>query len=281
MRRFVMFSGVLCSMMVLVSPLWAQNPNSGAPAPPATLVSPRQPGPPNGRQAPEDFGPNWTYTVYHAARWTPWWGTPTPEYYSGSGYIGPDYIGAAYYWTQIDLPNGAVIDYVYAVVYDDDTNGSVALDFHGYEGSLYGAAPAYVSFAYGETGLSETPGFTTIPLFPNPEVVVHEWADLNGDGNESVVSYNLGIMCLQVDSITSLRFWGAVVSWHRTISPATAAATYTDVPTSHWAFRFVEAMAASGITAGCGGGNYCPDNPITRAEMAVYLSAALGLHWPT
>ena len=25
------------------------------------------------------------------------------------------------------------------------------------------------------------------------------------------------------------------------------------------------------ITAGCGGGLYCPDNPVSRAEMAVFL----------
>ena len=75
------------------------------------------------------------------------------------------------------------------------------------------------------------------------------------------------------------QFTGVLVSWKRQISPAPTTATFSDVPTGHWAFPFVEALAASGITAGCGGGNYCPDDPITRAEMAVYLSAALGLHW--
>jgi hypothetical protein len=40
------------------------------------------------------------------------------------------------------------------------------------------------------------------------------------------------------------------------VSPAPAVATFNDVPTGHPFFRFVEALAASGITAGCGGGNY-------------------------
>lgn len=35
----------------------------------------------------------------------------------------------------------------------------------------------------------------------------------------------------------------------------------------------------SGITAGCGTG-YCPDNPVTRGQMAVFLTKALGLYWP-
>jgi hypothetical protein len=64
------------------------------------------------------------------------------------------------------------------------------------------------------------------------------------------------------------------------VSPAPASATFADVPTSHPFFQFVEALAASGITAGCGGGNFCPDAPITRGQMAVFLAAALGLHFP-
>jgi len=34
---------------------------------------------------------------------------------------------------------------------------------------------------------------------------------------------------------------------------------------------WIEQLAAEGITAGCGGGNYCPDAPVTRQQMAVFL----------
>jgi hypothetical protein len=44
--------------------------------------------------------------------------------------------------------------------------------------------------------------------------------------------------------------------------------------------QFVEALVASGITAGCGNGNFCPDAPSTRRQMAVFLTEALGLHRP-
>jgi hypothetical protein len=63
------------------------------------------------------------------------------------------------------------------------------------------------------------------------------------------------------------------------VSPAPGAATFGDVPTSHPFFQYVEALAASGITAGCGSGNYCPDAPLSRGQMAVFLSKALGLHF--
>ena len=34
---------------------------------------------------------------------------------------------------------------------------------------------------------------------------------------------------------------------------------------------WIEALAAEGITGGCGGGNYCPTSPVTRQQMAVFL----------
>jgi len=75
-------------------------------------------------------------------------------------------------------------------------------------------------------------------------------------------------------------FDGFQISFHRLVSPAPAQATFNDVPTDHPFFQFIEALAASGITGGCGNGNYCPDAPLTRGQMAVFLSKALGLHWP-
>jgi ELWxxDGT repeat protein len=52
-------------------------------------------------------------------------------------------------------------------------------------------------------------------------------------------------------------------------------ATFTDVPASHWAWQFVEVLAGTGLTGGCGGTSYCPDGPVTRAQVAVFLERAL------
>ncbi len=38
-----------------------------------------------------------------------------------------------------------------------------------------------------------------------------------------------------------------------------------------FAADWIERLAAEGITSGCGGGNYCPGAPVTRAQMAVFL----------
>ncbi len=39
---------------------------------------------------------------------------------------------------------------------------------------------------------------------------------------------------------------------------------------------FIEKLAADGITGGCGAGAFCPNDPITRGQMAVFIEAALG-----
>ena len=53
------------------------------------------------------------------------------------------------------------------------------------------------------------------------------------------------------------------------------------MPTSNPFFQYIEALKASGITGGCGdGSNFCPDQPVLRKQMAVFLAKALGLAYP-
>ena len=55
--------------------------------------------------------------------------------------------------------------------------------------------------------------------------------------------------------------------------------TFNDVPTGHPFFQYIEALSASGVTGGCNAAPplYCPDNFVTRGQMAVFLAKALGL----
>ena len=39
----------------------------------------------------------------------------------------------------------------------------------------------------------------------------------------------------------------------------------------------INALAEAGMTLGCGDGNYCPDEAVTRAQMATFLTRAFGL----
>jgi hypothetical protein len=60
--------------------------------------------------------------------------------------------------------------------------------------------------------------------------------------------------------------------------PAVGSSTgFGDVPPSYWAAAFIKQLVAEGITVGCGGGNYCPEQPVTRAQMAVFLVRTFSL----
>lgn len=54
-------------------------------------------------------------------------------------------------------------------------------------------------------------------------------------------------------------------------SPPPATGIFGDVDLGYWAVAWIEQLAAEGITSGCGGGNYCPGDQVTRAQMAVFL----------
>jgi beta-lactamase superfamily II metal-dependent hydrolase len=46
---------------------------------------------------------------------------------------------------------------------------------------------------------------------------------------------------------------------------------FGDVPAGYWAAAWIKQLGTEGITGGCGSGNYCPEAPVTRAQMAVFL----------
>jgi RHS repeat-associated protein len=50
---------------------------------------------------------------------------------------------------------------------------------------------------------------------------------------------------------------------------------FADVPCSSPFAPWINELARRGITAGCGGGKYCPQNAVTNAEMSVFLLATL------
>ena len=269
----------LAVALLAIPPASADGPVTGAQPPDGT--APPQPSFAE-MQSPDAFGGYGQYTVFYAPKWTPRHYTPTPQAYD-SGYVGPWNVDQSSYWVQIDLPNGASVDEIHVLVYDNDANGRWSLSFIGTEGAFPGIGtdtPFTIYITGGTTGdPADTPGYTVIsPNFVVPKVI-RTWTDLDSDGTESAAAYFLRLLGTQADDINTLRFWGALVHWSRTISPAPATATFSDVPTGHWAFQYIEALAASGISVGCGGGSFCPDNTLTRAQMAIFLAKALGLHW--
>ena len=61
-------------------------------------------------------------------------------------------------------------------------------------------------------------------------------------------------------------------------SPPAPTGVFGDVDPDHWAAAWIEQLAAEGITSGCGNNNYCPADPVTRAQMAVFLVRTFDLN---
>jgi S-layer family protein len=183
-------------------------------------------------------------------------------YYSSSASATP-----VRYFAPLQLPAGAVITNLQCFVRDSSAANNITFflweDTHDVVtntplGSTFASMASVGATGYQQPTTAVTPPRTVRYANGNLRNVYHVSADLATD--------------------TFLR--ECRITWRRSVSPAPATATFTDVPVGHPQRTFVEALVAAGITGGCGAGTYCPDAAVTRGQMAVFLSVALGLHWP-
>jgi hypothetical protein len=194
--------------------------------------------------------------------------TESPVFrYFGTGFI---YVYADEpMWAPVILPSGAVLDNIDLYFYDDVAE-NVCATLMAYTGpTLLGSPPAQSPI--GTVCSSSTDGYG------------YRVEEISGTIDNSVwfsggAQYAVVLESFNGDGHTAVK--GVTIWWHREVSPPPGTATFNDVPTSHPQFQFIEALAKSGITAGCGLGNYCPNNPLTRGQMAVFLAKALGLYTP-
>jgi hypothetical protein len=69
----------------------------------------------------------------------------------------------------------------------------------------------------------------------------------------------------------------AMVGGDAYVPSGPAVAFFPDVPTDHWAFRYVEYIRVEGVTGGYPDGAYHPEYPCTRDQMAVFVQRAFDL----
>ena len=175
---------------------------------------------------------------------------------AGGTFVGP-----------VRVPNGALLTRLELQGCDTSTSGALTAQL--LSNTTINGVQSEVLHGTSETSTTGAPGcgFYSADLTPNPVVV------------NQTRTYYVQVTMTQFDS--TVRFSAVRVYYRLQVSPAPATATFpNDVPTTHPFFRFVEALAASGVTGGCAPASYCPDAPVTRGQMAIFLSVALGLHFP-
>jgi hypothetical protein len=166
-----------------------------------------------------------------------------------------------HFYATFDWPSGSTLDYIGLTNLNDGTPGVISVSLLVRAGS--GVSPVVT--------VTSTP-HTTWAIDKNPTPF-----------NQTVYSQDDGIFILDVETASSpnLQFFAGVeIWWKRNVGYPPGAPQFSDVPPTHQFYKFVEALAAAGITAGYGDGRFGVNDPVTRGQMAVFISDALGLHWP-
>lgn len=219
---------------------------------------------PTGQIVPKTYGTTAiSYQRVSSGQFTPSESTTTYNDLSFGTFAFSRYptAGTGYFVSSPTLPSGALVSAVEYAWCDTNPGSQTyrvdSTDVHGQNAEELIQAQN-----------SGAPGCgTTVLTLPAPFTV-------DNRTNQLILLVNI----LTFDGSKS--FSGAIVHYQLQVSPAPAVATFNDVPTSDLGFQYIEALAASGITGGCGGGDFCPDNPVTRRQMAIFISKALGLQWP-
>ena len=141
--------------------------------------------------------------------------------------------------------------------------------------------PVHADIQFNETNL------TTGQPTPGSPVTIHvgksftdvEKTDWSYAGIESVLHFGVDTGCGGTQFCPgTVVTRGEVARWLMKAEhggsyqpPACTAAPFTDVPCSHPFAAWIAQVKAEGLTSGVGGGNYAPDQALTRAEAAVFL----------
>jgi hypothetical protein len=122
------------------------------------------------------------------------------------------------------------------------------------------------SFAY-----TTTPYFTDVPPSNPYFKFIQKLRDLGITGGCTATTY-----CPD-DAVTRGDMAVFIIASRYGSTPFTYPSTpyFTDVPPSNLFFHFIQKMAQTGITAGCAPGLYCPNETLTRGQMAVFIVTGL------
>ena len=161
-------------------------------------------------------------------------------------------------------------------------NDGEAIAFNPTDGMMYHMSGVGVGLIFEKINLGDGV-ITPIPLSGDP-VGVYETIGFIFDVAQNLfVGSLIDCLCNNEDrsffKLTSGGFLTHVNTlpfWWKDYAFYSKPTTFDDVPSDYWAFSFVETLAASGITSGCGASIYCPEDSVTRAQMAVFL--VRGIH---
>jgi len=223
----------------------------------------------------QSYGLNEQVLVIGASEFRPIEEAPAAPMSNTDGYVYGSATSATDYSAPVTLPEGAEITMLCLYAYDADPGAVVGTEMHAFKLVPAGTDPGRIQVPGTFLNTSWDFGYGVVCSDPL-SFTYRTTGDIDGDDVPENVTYRVAVV---LNHSTVNGFGGVRIFWHRQVSPQPGAASFNDVPLDHPFSQFIEALASSGITGGCGNGNYCPDAPLTRGQMAVFLAKALGLHW--
>jgi hypothetical protein len=176
--------------------------------------------------------------------------------YAGTNFMERYTITGDGFWNApVRLPSGCRVTAIYYYYYR--TAGSVSMSFYRANSSTSSSTLFNTSYSGPLSGHLVTSAGLNVRI-------------ANGTGYY-FVRFILG-------TGSSKRLWGVRILWERDQGPA-GSQIFFDVPPSNIFYQSINNMYRSGITQGCPFPNYCPNQFVTRGQMAAFLARALGLYW--
>jgi S-layer homology domain len=185
------------------------------------------------------------------------------------GYVYPT-SGPGNYDCGLDLPTGAKIVRFDAIVYDASDSGNVQVTLVRCD------AIQVPGISCDGTGLAASTGTAAAPQIGR---ISKDISAMNLVVDKTASLYSMKVFVSS--NAGDVQFRAAEVYYRLQVStPTPGTQTFGDVPPTNLYYKGIEALAASGITSGCGNGNFCPNQYVTRGEIATFFARALGLHFP-
>lgn len=175
-------------------------------------------------------------------------------------------------WTPFStaLPRVAVFDMAIQA-----TNRVLRIATHGrgiWEISLSQFALAKLSQSFNASGGAGSVNVTG-PNGPTwTATTTDSWITINSPGpgtGNGTVNYTVA-----ANAATTRRV-GTITIANQTFTVLQGAA-FLDVPVGNPFYDFIGKLSARNVTSGCGGGNYCPTQIVTREQMAAFIIRAIG-----
>jgi hypothetical protein len=187
----------------------------------------------------------------------------TPFYFFSPGSVPLPYVA------QLTVEPGHRINRITCAYYDPSAGNDITFFWYKFTTNVStGATNAQLLDVFATSG---APGYGYDFLLPPAgEETMHVY-----DGAVSVINHYI-----EAYIAGDTAFAGCWVFHQRQVAPGPATATFNDVPTSSPWFPYVEALVDTNVTGGCAPGLYCPNDPVTRGQMATFLARALGMGFP-